>query len=201
MTDRVREYLRRIRQDAEGKHIPVMREKTAELLEETVKVLLPERILEIGTCLGVSGITVLSSCQGRLTTLDIDGDIVDIARKNFDYCGLSDRVEFIEGDCFKTLSIMRNNSYQLIVLDGPKGHYGELYGILMSMLEKGGILFADDINFYGLTKLEDCGRKHRTIVRAMRKFVDLAAEDKSADAQFYDIEDGVAVIRKISEGV
>ncbi len=196
----VKKFIDELRVTAREKFIPVMREKTTELLARLTATLRPETCLEIGTCLGVSGITVLSNGGKRLTTVEIDGERLYEAEKNFTACGVRSRVELIEGDCFEQLKFLADNRYDLIVLDGPKGHYDALYRQLMPMLNIGGVLFADDIDFYGLTAGDGKPlHKHRTIVGGMREFIRLAKTDENVKAEFYDVEDGVAVITKLTD--
>lgn len=200
MDENIREFLKRLRNSAQREFIPIMREKTSELLEKTVKELRPNECLEIGTCLGVSGITVLAAGGKRLTTMEIDGDIIGTAEENFRKCGLRDRVTFLQGDCFETLNFVKDNRYDLIILDGPKGHYAELYKLIKPMLNCGGIIFADDIAFHGLTDGEEYPKhKHRTIVRGMREFIETVKNDAGMKAEFYDIEDGACVIKKVNK--
>lgn len=190
------EIFERLREEAEREHLPVMREKTASLLKEIVGKLRPERILEIGTCIGISGLTVLSSCEGKLTTVEIDADLAERARQNFRRAGFSERAEVIEGDCTECLKYMESNRYELIVLDGPKGHYAELLEVLKPMLEEGGVLFADDVSFHGKVNSGYKEHKHRTIVRNMEEFLRKITSDEDFRTEIFAIEDGVAVAVK-----
>ena len=69
----VTEFLDELRVSAREKYIPVMRKRTTEKLKEIVSSRRPDEVLEIGTSLGVSGITVLTSGAKKLTTIDING--------------------------------------------------------------------------------------------------------------------------------
>ncbi len=193
MTDAI---FARIRAEAETERLPVMRERTALLLQETVEKLRPKRILEIGTCIGISGLTALSSCEGVLTTIEINTDLAERARSNFREAGVSERAEVLEGDCFECLKYMELNHYDLVILDGPKGHYSELLDVLKPMINENGVLFADDVSFHGKVNSGYTEHKHRTIVRNMEEFLKKLASDKDFNVKIYDFEDGVAVAYK-----
>lgn len=202
MTGEDARFIDSLRIAARAAFVPVMRKRTSELLARITEELQPARVLEIGTSIGVSGLTVLLSCEkARLTTIDTDGAAQEIAKRNFAFCGADGRADIIEGDCFEILRYMKGNEYDLIVLDGPKGHYRELSELLLPMLRKGGVLFADDVAFYGKTAGEDTGRKHRAIVRSLREFMELVGNDPSLESEFYDFENGAAVVRKRKESV
>ncbi len=190
------EIVARLRAEAEKERLPVMRKETALLLAETVKKLRPERILEIGTCIGISGLTALSACEGRLTTVEIDPDLAERARENFRKAGFSERAEVIEGDCAECLRYMESNRYDLIILDGPKAHYAELFGTLKPMMRDGGVLFADDVSFHGKVNSGYNEHKHRTIVRNMEEFLRKLTSDEDFRTEIFAIEDGVAVAVK-----
>lgn len=191
----MKEFLKELRVSARGEYLPVMREETTELLAKITESIRPKEVLEIGTCLGISGITVLLSGAERLTTIDIDGNVIEKAKQNFLRCGVRERAEFIEGDCFETLKYMGNNRYDLAVIDGPKSKYCELFDIIFPMMNKGGIIFCDDVDFYGKVKEANPERKHRTIVRGMQAFYEKIKNDDRISAEFFEIEDGVAVIK------
>jgi predicted O-methyltransferase YrrM len=195
--DEIDLYLESKRIEARKEYIPVMRDKTALLLASLVEKYQPKNILEIGTSIGTSGILTLSRCDGFLATIDIDDSVQRIAKENFRECGFIDRCEFINGDCNEVVYMMADNKYDFIILDGPKGQYLELYEMLIPKLNSGGILFADDVLFYGLIDGEGIARhKHRTIITNLRKFKKRVETDDRIIATFYDIEDGVTVAEK-----
>ena len=191
------EIIDQIRSRAERDHLPVMRRETSKLLARTTEALRPTCALEIGTCLGVSALTVLSHSTAKLTTVDVDADVQEAARRYIDRCGYLDRTTFVTDDCFAALAYLSDERYDLIVLDGPKGHYDELYRLLIPMLNPGGVLFCDDVDFHGLTEGKGYpDHKHRTIVYGMRRFLDLVAADTDVTTERFDVEDGVLIVKK-----
>lgn len=186
-----------LRKRARAQYIPVMREKTAQLLADAVRRKNPKTALEIGTSIGTSGIITLLNSDARLTTIEIDPDVQEQARNNFCACGLSGRVEFILGDCHEVVYMMTDNRYDFIILDGPKSHYLDLYVWLIPMLNDNGVLFVDDVAFYGMVDGEKAvSRKHRTNVTGLRKFIEYVKADERVVAEFLTVEDGVAIITK-----
>ena len=58
---------------------PILRDKSFELLLETVRKKQPKKILEIGVNVGLSGIAMLITCQSAsLTGIEIDEENDDI---------------------------------------------------------------------------------------------------------------------------
>lgn len=193
------EFLHELREVARENYIPVMRKETTSLLKSYIEKCQPKQILEIGTSLGVSGMTALSASKGaRLTTIDIDEVVTYGAKKFFSQFKLDTRCEFILGDANKVIAMMDKNQYDFIILDGPKGQYLELYKMLLPMLDVGGIMFVDDINYFNLINKDGfVERKHRTIVNAMRQFLDTINNDTNVKVTLFNIDDGVLVAERV----
>lgn len=186
-----------IREESKKRNLPVMRERTAALLSSLTSDRKPARALEVGACVGVSGITALAAGAQRLTTVEIDADLAEEARKNFALCGFNGRVTVINEDCRVALRYLEGNEYDMVVLDGPKSDLDFQYETCLGMLKKGGIIFIDDVNYHGMIKAEGAPHKQRTIITAMRAFLRKLESDKRVNVRYYDIEDGVAVAEKI----
>lgn len=189
-------WLEKTAEDARNSYIPVMRPLTARLLEKTVFESKPERIIEIGTSIGTSGIRMLwHSERARLVTVDIDIDKIEAAKKNFKKAGVFDRSEFIVCDCTEYL-LVSEGICDFAVIDGPKGRYRELTELLLEKMPNGGTIFADDIGFHGKALVPGReGHKHRTIVNNMKDYTDFITQHPRLEAELFDIEDGVAVIK------
>ena len=67
------------------------------------------------------------------------------------------------------------------------------------MLNKNGMIFCDNVLFQNmvLSNIEP-PKKHRTIVRNLREFIRIIQENNKLNVQIIDVEDGVALIKKIN---
>jgi len=64
--------------------VPVLRDKSADFLCKLIQDEKPKKILEIGTCIGYSGILMLeNSKESFLTTIEKDKIKTEEAQKNF----------------------------------------------------------------------------------------------------------------------
>lgn len=192
MTDRLTD----LRRAAADEGIPVLREQTFSLLTVVTAATKPKRILEVGTAYGCSGIGMLTASPvSRLVTLEIDDRAVIKAKNNFKDFGLSDRVELFEGDASEIIPVL-SGKFDLIFLDGPKGHYLEYLPFLKDLLTVGGVLFADNVLLkeYALGEPE---RRGRTAKRNMAAFTEAVLNDGDFIARKIDLEDGVLIAVKI----
>ena len=188
--------LTRLRQFAKENFVPIVREKTAELLIEKIKEVNPKNILEIGTAIGYSGILMLNNCNANLITLEKNEEMFNLATLNFKEAGVNNRVEAVFGDC-KNYIENTTNKFDFIFLDGPKSHYLEYLPYLLNMLTNNGIIFADNVLFQGLVKGEgEIPKKFKTIVTKLREFLSVLENDENLLTEIIDLEDGVAIIKK-----
>lgn len=191
--------LKELQAFARKNYIPVMLDDTKELLFNTVLKYQPKRILEIGTAIGYSGIVMLSASKNAtLNTLEISETSANLAKENFTEAGVMDRVNIFVGDA-REIVPMLTGSYDFIFLDGPKGQYEVFLPYLYDVLEKGGILFADNVLYKGIVEHipEDKRHKHITVARNMRAFLDDITNNENFKTALYRIGDGVTVSVKI----
>jgi len=64
----------------------------------------PLRVLDLCTGSGCIPISVAANCpRARLTAVELDADVVDVAQKNAQHNGTADRVEILQGSLFEPL--------------------------------------------------------------------------------------------------
>jgi predicted O-methyltransferase YrrM len=105
-------------------------------------------IVEFGTSFGISTLHLAAALRdnggGRLITSEFEPSKVARARKNVADGGLTDLVEFREGDALQTLSVELPKTIDLLLLDGAKGLYPEIFSLVESRLKLGAFIVADD---------------------------------------------------------
>ena len=177
---------------------PILRDKSFDLLLETVRENKPQKILEVGVNLGLSSIAMLlTEPTATLSGIEIDEERVALSKENYKQFGVLDRAKIFQGDASEIIPVL-TGEYDLIFLDGPKGHYYEYLPHLLSVLKVGGILFADNVLFRGYVG-DKVKTPHRfaTTKHSMEKFLKAITESPDLQTQIYDIEDGVSITKRI----
>ena len=177
---------------------PILRDRSFELLIETVRKQKPKKILEIGVNLGLSSIAMLlTEKQASLTGIEIDEEKAALAKANYAEFGVQDRAKIFLGDASEIIPVL-TGEYDLIFLDGPKGHYFEYLPHLLSVLNVGGIIFADNVLFRGYVG-DKVKTPHRfaTTKHSMENYLSAVTENENLDTKIYDIEDGVSITKRI----
>ena len=177
---------------------PVLRRESFEILLKTIEEKRPNRILEIGVNVGLSGIAMLlKSPNSNLTGIEIDEEKIKIAKNNYQEFGVEKKAKIFQGDASEIIPIL-TGEYDFIFLDGPKGHYFEYLPHLLSILNKGGVLFADNVLFRGYVgEDKQAPKRHNTIKHSMENFLKAISEVDYLSTEIFDIEDGVSITKKI----
>ena len=117
--------------------------KDGEFLHLLVKVTRARNVLELGTSHGFSAIWMglgLEETGGRLTTIEIDRERYDLARKHVSEAGLSQRVTCIQGDAHVKLGKIEG-PFDFVFMDADKeGQMDYFKKLYPKKLALGGIL-------------------------------------------------------------
>ncbi|HOV25749.1 MAG TPA: O-methyltransferase [Pseudobacteroides sp.] len=190
--------LKELEDFARENHVPIIQPEVAKLLLVTGKLLKPKRILEVGTAIGYSAI-VLSNVLaegGKIDTVDRYELMIERAKINIKRAGLENTVNIIVGDAVEVLRCL-DKKYDMIFLDAAKGQYPEFLPECMRMLNKGGLLFSDNVLYKGMVANDDLVvRRKKTIVKRLRDFLSSICENEELDTSILPIGDGVALSYK-----
>ena len=177
---------------------PVLRDGTFDFLVNLAEKKRPRKILEVGVNVGLTGAALLIVCpDSALTGIEISESLSVAAKENYKRFGVDSRAKIFTGDASAIIPVL-TGKYDLIFLDGPKGHYYEYLPYLKDALNVGGVLFADDVAFHGYIK-GDAPRKHSTIKRSIENYLSAVTRDEDFLTRVYDTEDGFCVSEKLAE--
>ena len=182
------------RAEALNRGIPVADDETLNFLLLTLRMAKPLRILEIGTAVGLSAVSMLYECpSARLTTIELEEERYIEAKKNFADFGVSDRINAHLGDAGEILAMM-DGEFDFVFLDGPKAQYEKYLFDLKRLMKQGAILFADDVLLYGWVSGEEpTPQKRHSIVDKIRSYLDVVTADKDFITSVLNVGDGVAL--------
>ena len=188
------EKLSLLRKNALERGIPVADDETLQFLLLTLLAKNPERILEIGTAVGLSGVAMLSALpNAKLTTVELEEERYLEAKENFKNFGLENRVNAYLGDAGEILSLM-DGQFDFVFLDGPKAQYEKYLFDLKRLMKKGAILFSDDVLLYGWVSGEEpTPQKRHSIVDKIRSYLETITNDEDFITSVLNIGDGVAL--------
>jgi caffeoyl-CoA O-methyltransferase len=110
------------RMDSDGYRFWSVPRKDGEFLHFLVKATRARNVLELGTSHGFSAIWMglaLEETGGRLTTIEIDKERYDLARRHVSEAGLSQRVALIRGDAHREI-VKIEGPFDFVFMDADK---------------------------------------------------------------------------------
>ena len=165
---KVLDVLSELEEIAKKDFLPSIGPIKGEIIEDIINKYKPKKILEIGTLHGYSAILManflLSLNNDKsyknnyynnkeiiVTCLEIDQQLVDIAKNNIEQAGLSDRIEVITGDALKIIPTLKNQyRFDLVFIDAVKNHYLRYLKLIEdnSLLNNKSVIVADNVLIY-----------------------------------------------------
>ncbi|MHA2378256.1 MAG: O-methyltransferase [Candidatus Thorarchaeota archaeon] len=130
-----------------GMEGPIIEDEIARLFKLLLRIARPRKILEIGMNIGFSTTSMALAVKefgGRVTTLEMDPEIAEVAKKSFVREGVIQNIEIIIGDAYDILPRIESESYDVVFQDSTKRGYPLMLNDCLRILKKGGLLLVDD---------------------------------------------------------
>jgi predicted O-methyltransferase YrrM len=159
--ERVSRVLRELEQIAIREHLPSVGPIKGKIISAIIKKYKPTTILEIGTLHGYSAILMAADLLSvndnnnnkideKLVTIEIDKNLTNIAKKNIDKAGLSNKIKVICGNALDVIPTLDGYKFDLIFLDAVKNEYLQYLRLIEAkdLLKEGAIVVADNVIIY-----------------------------------------------------
>ena len=191
-----KEELEKIKQKALQEHIPIIMDDTLEVIEKYLKENAPKKILEIGAAVGYSAMcfSEFLSDGGSIDTIEREEERIAEAKENFKKVGVQDIITLYEGDAVEILPTL-TEKYDMVFIDAAKGKYPFFLNQALRMLNKNGIIFADNILYKGYVMSDYNKHKQRTAVRNLREYIKEVIENPELKTEILEVGDGLAISR------
>ena len=160
------------------------------------RMVMPGKILEIGTFTGYSAICLAGGLApgGVLHTIEAEPTYAEIAREYFRKAGLEDRILLHDGDALEIIPQL-DETFDLVFIDAAKEHYVDYYNLVFDKIRKGGYILADNALWDGRVLEGEMAGDAET--RGIIEFNKMVQEDKRVENVLVSIRDGVMLVRKI----
>lgn len=183
-----------IKKKALEEHIPIIMDDTLEYIYKLYEGKKINTILEIGTAVGYSAIcfTKFLNEDGIIDTIERDEKRIEEAKSNIKKAEVENNINIIYGDAVEILPTI-NKKYDMIFIDAAKGKYPFFLKEALRMLNKDGIILADNILYKGYVMSDYNKHKQRTAVRNLREYIKLVTENPNLETEILEVGDGLAV--------
>lgn len=125
--------------------MPIAARATARLLEALAAAEPAGRVLEIGTGIGYSTLHLARGArEGRVVSIDLDGERQEVARELLSEAGVAARVELIQGAALERLPGLAP-PFHLVFLDGAPGELRRSLDLALPLVAVGGRIVVDHL--------------------------------------------------------
>jgi len=179
---------------AAGNKIPILDWMSAEFLEQLVLVSKPKNVLEIGTAIGYSSIRIARQLRknASLDTIEKSRNNIKIAKEYIKHAQLTSSINILDGDALEIMPGLAKK-YDLIFLDADKEDYEKLFHYSLMLLEKGGILFVDNLLWHGYTAAKSVPESYKKSTKIIREFNKMFMNAVSLQSTILSIGDGIGL--------
>jgi len=185
----------KIRTYGKENKVPITLDDTLLFLIQTINENKSKQILEIGTAIGFGSISIATNTEcEHIDTLEINNQRFTIANENIAKHNLQNKISTHLTDAVEYLKTCKKK-YDFIYLDGPKGQYINYLPYLINLLNKGGIIFADNLNFHGMvTGKIEVSKGCRAMIKGLKNYIAEITTNENLETKiFTNIGDGVGV--------
>lgn len=140
------DQLEQLERDSKKRGIPIIGAEKGRWLLSFVEQHKPQKILEIGTAVGYSGI-ILGSAGGNVITIDKNAKELKEAELNFTHCEIKHTCLLGEGVAVvSSLTKIKTSFFDLIFIDFAKKQYRAILDDCLTLIKEGGYIIADNIS-------------------------------------------------------
>ncbi len=164
-------------------------------LQMIVKMLKPEKILEIGTFTGYSAVAMGLALpeNSKLITIDNNEEIETMAKGFFKEAGLDKKITMMIGDAVKIIPDLKME-FDLVFIDADKEQYIDYYKTVFPKVKSGGFILADNV-LWGGKVLEPLTKTDKE-TQGIKDFNKMVNNDQRVEKVMLSIRDGLYLIRK-----
>jgi len=164
------------------------------LLSMFSKMLMPKKIIEIGTYTGYSALCLAEGLKkdGLLHTIDINEEYVFVAKKYFQRSNYSKQIIQHIGNAINIIPNIKEN-FQLAFIDADKENYSSYFDLIIEKIDTGGYIIADNVLWSGKVLKKDKDKETLSLDEYNKKVL----KDTRLETILLPIRDGLMVSRKI----
>jgi predicted O-methyltransferase YrrM len=131
---------------------------------------------------------------GHVTTVEKDERRYLSALENIEATGLQARIDVVLGDAQDVLRETESGVFDMIFLDGAKGHYIHMLDDCIRAVKSGGLILADNVTFRGMVTGDvPAVRRKITIIKRLKAFLEALQTRGDILSTVLPVGDGLSI--------
>jgi len=186
-----------VEQFARENKIPILLPSAAAFLRFLVSLIRPEKVLEIGTGIGYSALSIYYACPGvEIITVDSNKKRASVAREFFRKAKA--KITLVEADAFDVLEdfLCEGMTFDLIFVDSVKSEYPFFNCRVQALLAERGVAIFDNVLFRGYIAGREFDKKYGRRVDLLRLFLSQVREYPGFEAVILPVGDGLLLLKR-----
>lgn len=185
---------------AKETNVPIIRKEMESFLATMVLMNKPCRILELGCAIGYSAILMSEympeNC--KITTIENYDKRIPIAKENISKARRGKDIELLFGDALEIVPTL-TEKYDFVFMDAAKAQYINFLPPVLEVMNKGGVLIADNVLQEGdlVESKFTVTRRNRTIHKRIREFLYEVKNTDKLSTSIIPIGDGITMSVKL----
>ncbi len=173
-------------------NVPIITDEGINFLNQIIKLSNVKNILEIGTAIGYSAISMALKNNVRVTSIEKSKEMYQKAKKNIKEALLEEKISLINKDALE-LDEKKLGMFDLIFIDAAKAQSIKFFNKYKTILNETGIIITDNLLFHDLVNQEVKDRNLRQLLRKIDNFNKFVVLEKDFDTYLYQIGDGMSL--------
>lgn len=164
------------------------------MLKMIVRMIRPQRVLELGTFTGYSALALAEGLEGDATlhTVEINDEMEDFIRAHFDQAPQGRHITLHIGDAMQLIEPLSAEfgPWDLVFIDANKRIYPEYYRAVKPHVRHGGFILVDNTLWYGKVETNAGDAQTQGILR----FNDMVTTDSDVETVIIPMRDGLTLL-------
>jgi predicted O-methyltransferase YrrM len=181
---------------AKETNVPIIRKEMEGFLRTMVEIKQPKRILELGCAIGYSAILMSEYMPKdcKITTIENYDKRIPIATEYINRSVRKADINLIFGDALEEVPKLEKG-FDFVFMDAAKAQYINFLPPVLEVMNKGGILIADNVLQEGdlVESKFTVTRRNRTIHKRIREFLYEVKNNEQLTTSVIPIGDGITL--------
>lgn len=173
-------------------NVPIITDEGINFINQIIKLSKTSDILEIGTAIGYSSISMALKNDIKITSIEKNERMFLLAQKNIIDASLEEKILLINEDALE-VDETSLGEFDLIFIDAAKAQSINFFNKFKKCLKEDGIIITDNLLFHDLIDQEVKGRDLRQLLRKIDDFNKFVVKQEDFVTYIYQLGDGMSL--------